>query len=457
MAGGIDGLYQKYCNRIQRNLENDSYYQYLLELIAGSKTTVTQYNRVLDKTVDERWLTAIEEALPTIHEIIAHPRKFVKAVETLAPVEQVKKVSSDTVRHLASHTQFINGMRAGSIYPAKLLTVTNEESADLYENRFVHTLILKLSQFIEKRTDALFWDTENEQASRLAMEAKVEDDYEIIEYKLDMTVKSKQTYMQNDNDKMDVFKRIDRVRRIVADFRQSTFVAMMSDTPLVHSPIQRTNQITKNPEYRKCYNLWQFLEHYDQVGYQIDVRETALDFDEDYLFQMYGNLALNYTVFKSLLDKDPRRITDTPRRRKTIKPKFVKEIIEEFVEDYDIPDVEIRRVIVEEVTKAQLEIQRRTKEYQDALASGAPLPQLEKTVKKTEKELEKAKLAAQKAKELEKAKLQKQKEQEKAKLAAQKAKEREKAKLQKQKEQEKLAAQKAKEREKAKLQKQKEQ
>jgi exonuclease SbcC len=487
--GAIDKLYLKYRGKVQRHLEEDPYYQYLLELIASGRPTITQVNRVLDKSVDEKWLEAIETAIPSIHEIIAHPRRFLTTVEDLKPVEKVSKIGPSTVQHLASHTQYITGMRGGSVYPGKLLTLENEESLDLYENRFISTLIRKLGEFIEKRTGALFWDAGDEQSSLLRMESTMEDDYEIIEYKLDMTIHSKQTYLENDAGKLEVFKRIDRVRRVIADFKQSAFMSVMAGTAAVRSPIQRTNLITKNPDYRKCYDLWQFLERYDQVGYAIDVRETALDFDEDYLFQMYGNIALGYTVFKSLLDTDRRRITESPKRRKSIKPKFIKQIVEEFVDDYDLPDVEIRKVIVEEVTKAQAEIERRTQEIKDRQAaeteavqngSALPIPDGEvppesipprkpRRPKLTEEEREKAKLA--KAKELEtaraakenekaqeKAKLEKAKELEKTRAAKEKEKEREKARLEKAKELEKARAakEKEKEREKAKLAKAKE-
>ena len=37
-----------------------------------------------------------------------------------------------------------------------------------------------------------------------------------------------------------------------------------------------------------------------------------------------------------------------------MKPKFVHQIIEELTEDYDLPDVEIRKVLIEELTKEQL-------------------------------------------------------------------------------------------------------
>lgn len=50
----------------------------------------------------------------------------------------------------------------------------------------------------------------------------------------------------------------------------------------VYSPIQRTNLMMKDPDYRKCYQLWQFIEGYDEVGYTIEEQDSALRFDEEF-------------------------------------------------------------------------------------------------------------------------------------------------------------------------------
>ena len=112
-----------------------------------------------------------------------------------------------------------------------------------------------------------------------------------------------------------------------------------------------------------CYRLWQFLESYDEVGYSIEERDTPLEFDEEYQIQLFSNLITNYTVFKSLLEADPRKLSEIPPKRKKItKPKFIKKIQEEIVTDYNIPDVEVRKVIIEEVTQAQLDAEAKLAE-----------------------------------------------------------------------------------------------
>lgn len=358
----ISELYSKYTSGIEE-LENDRYFQYLFEMIQAGDNTLQQKNRVLHKVVDERWLTVVEEGIEAIFHIVEKPRRFIATTEEVVPVALAKKITADSVRHLSQNTQFITSNEAGEIQPTRILNVTSEESFDLYENRFVYHLIQRLFAFVDKRTDVIFWSTGDETCNVMSMESKIDDAYEEISYKVEMTIKNRQSYAENDTDHMDIFKRIDRVRRLSRTLRTSSFCDIMGGCAKVYSPIQRTNLMMKDPDYRKCYQLWQFIESYDEAGYTIEERDTALEFDEEYLIQMYTNLITNYTVFKSLLESDPRKMHEIAElKREPVKPKFIKEIKEEIVDDYNIPDVEVRKVIIEEVTQAQLDAEAKLEE-----------------------------------------------------------------------------------------------
>lgn len=363
MANTINDLYTKYTNKVERTLENDRYFQYLFEIVQAGNNTIHQNNRVLHKVVDERWLTVVEEGLTSIFNIVDKPRRFIATTEEVVPVALARKITADSVRHLSQNTQFITTNAKGDIQPTKVLNVTTEESFDLYENRFVYHLIQRLFAFVDKRTDVIFWSTGDETCNTMCMESKIDDAYEEISYKVEMTVKNRQSFAENDNDNMDLFKRIDRVRRMSRTLRASSFCDIMNGCAKVKSPIQRTNLMMKDPDYRNCYKLWQFIESYDEVGYSIEEQDTALEFDEEYQTQMYINLITNYTIFKSLLEADPRKLTEiATKKRRPVKPKFIKKIQEEIVDNCDIPDVEVRKVFIEEVTQAQLDAEAKLAE-----------------------------------------------------------------------------------------------
>ena len=361
----INDLYLKYTDGISEALEDDRYFQYLFEIVQAGNNTLQQKHRILHKVVDEQWLSVVEEGLTAIFNIVDKPRRFITTSEEVVPVALAKKITADSVRHLSQNTQFIVANAKGEIQPTKILNVTTEESYDLYENRFVYHLIQRLFAFVDKRTDVIFWSTGDETCDVMSMESSIDDAYEEISYKVEMKIRNRQSLVENDTDNMSIFKRIDRVRRMSRVLRSSSFCDIMNGCARVYSPIQRTNLMMKDPDYRTCYKLWQFIENYDEVGYSIEEQDSALEFDEEYLLQMYINLITNYTVFKSLLESDPRKMSEIAQeKREPVKPKFIKEIKEEIVDDYNIPDVEVRKVIIEEVTQAQLDAEAKLEEEQ---------------------------------------------------------------------------------------------
>lgn len=355
MSDTIQDLYGSFSAQMEPIQEEDRYFRYLFEIAQASDTTIDQQREELVKVVDEEWISVIEDSLDAINSIIEKPRRFITTEEEVVPVSLAKRISADSVRHLSQNTQFLAPSDDGGIHPTKILNVNTAETYDLYENRFVYHLIQRLLTFVDKRTDVIFWSTGNEIRNRFTMHSKIGDAYEEIEYNVEMTVKDRQNFAENDADNIDTFMRIDRVRRLVMALRNSSFCQIMEGCSVVRSPIQRTNLIMKDPNYRKCFQLWQFMERYDKVGYNIEVKDSALAFDDEYMVQMYTNLINNYAVFKSLISDDRNLSELASEQRDPVAPKFITEIKEELVDSCDIPDVEVRKVFVEEVTQAQLD------------------------------------------------------------------------------------------------------
>ena len=367
MSETIQDLYTSFSEQMEPIQEDSRYFRYLFEMAQASGTTIEQQREELVKVVDEEWISMIEDSLDAINTIIEKPRRFITTEEEVVPVSLAKKISADSVRHLSQNTQFLAPSDDGGVHPTRILNVNTVETYDLYENRFIYHLIQRLLTFVDKRTDVIFWSTGNEVRNRFKMHSKIDDAYEEIEYNVEMTVKNRQSFAENDADNMDVFMRIDRVRRLVMALRGASFCQIMNGCSAVRSPIQRTNLIMKDPNYRKCYQLWQFMERYDKVGYNIDVQQQALAFDDEYMVQMYTNLINNYTVFKSLTD-DERNLQELESvHPEPVAPKFIKEIKEEQVDSPDLPDVEVRRVFVEEVTQAQLDAEQALAEAREQI------------------------------------------------------------------------------------------
>ncbi|MEG2675753.1 MAG: DUF2357 domain-containing protein, partial [Clostridia bacterium] len=71
-------------------------------------------------------------------------------------ISLARAISTESVKHLAQHTNLISSVdKDGMVTPNKILNTTKEESFEIYENRFIYTLIKNLSAFITRRMDAI--------------------------------------------------------------------------------------------------------------------------------------------------------------------------------------------------------------------------------------------------------------------------------------------------------------
>ena len=102
--------------------------------------------------------------------------------------------------------------------------------------------------------------------------------------------------------------------------------------------------------------MWEFLKSYEGVGYSIKIEEQNPEINERFQEDIYRNILFNYLILKGYLETERERKipAGTKTKQKYIQPKIIHQIIEELTEDYDLPDVEIRKVLIEELTREQL-------------------------------------------------------------------------------------------------------
>ena len=114
----------------------------------------------------------------------------------------------------------------------------------------------------------------------------------------------------------------------------------------------------KNQEVlERCRNMRrEEMEFTNENGYTIRVVEQNPQINEIFQRDIYHNILFNYLILTGYLEDERDRKAPAPvkTKKRSLKPKFIKEIIEELTEDYDLPDIEIRKVLIEELTREQL-------------------------------------------------------------------------------------------------------
>ena len=260
------------------------------------------------RDVDISWVDKIEDSVVALDNVLRKPRNFIKDVEEIVPIEMSKKIGSESVKHLATHTNYIQSIEDGKVTPSKILNVYKEESFATYENRFIKTLLQHLNVFIEKRYQGLISQKDvNNLASAHSIENfNVRD--ETVKFKMDISISSPSLNVEGSENQKDgietAIQRVLRIRHIIKEFMSSQFMDIMKDATPVKPPILKTNLLTKNQDYSKLLELWQFIDSYTSKGYEVSLNEDNAIPKQDFINKMQELSFLQYLYLKQYVGED---------------------------------------------------------------------------------------------------------------------------------------------------------
>jgi len=173
MGKQYSDLYSQYKQNILALMNTNLFYENMLESIEQGQNNFSLFNRYFEKKIDLVWVDAIEKCIVPLDNIVRNPRKFIVQEEEIVPIERAKKITAESVRHLAQHTNMIARVDDDKVTPSSILNVFREESFEIYENRFIFTLLKLLIRFIDTRYDVLFKIKDDENMASLKMESEV--------------------------------------------------------------------------------------------------------------------------------------------------------------------------------------------------------------------------------------------------------------------------------------------
>lgn len=413
-----------YLSRIKNLVSSSSSFQsLLLQVREQGKNYVRQTERLESKKFDGKFVDELEKGFNAIDQIIANPRTFIKESPELVEAGLAKKINAQSITHLASHTQFVHSVdEKGNVTPEKILTIHAEIDMQIYENRFVMTLIKKCSLFIEKRFNFIKDHGETLDSDLLLI--KSVSDIDGAKYEIDSRIKVSTPSKDGGNKEKneDVLQRLASLRERCAYYMRSPFMAEMQGAKDVANPIHMTNLIVKNPHYHTAYELWKFVDAYTELGVSYNVQETEQDFSQPYFEEILALVMADILTLRSNRVKN-KVINPKKSKDRVVNPKVVFNLEDETYYDgkflYDqFPSYKKKRyspmALTPEEAKEQrlaLEENLREERYKKTL--------VDEDIEK-QKNIDIAKEAVERQKKLE--------AEEKARIKAEKAKEKELAK-----------------------------
>ena len=352
----IENIYNKMIDNLPEDLLADKYYQYFYNLLETSNVYCNFINTRMVKTVDEEWVSRIEAAITSIQKVVANPRRFIEEDRDVVNVALARNITPESIVHLMSHSHMIDKINDdGTVIPNRILNVFKEESYNTYENRFIYTLIIELQRFINKRFNVIFEKSKDESGTIFEMETLVDNYTETINYKLEINIREKQTDVDNEDENASIFTRISKIHRDVNDLALSGFMTIMKKFSPVRHPIVKTNAIGKNRDYKACYDLWNYIHGYDRVGYKIEMVKQEPVVSREMERDLYNTLLRDYFLLQNYVAETDYLNVDRPKREKEITVKYIRQVLDEIIRGLDdMPDVNLRRLIMNELSDLQL-------------------------------------------------------------------------------------------------------
>ncbi len=300
-------VYRAYADKIVSVLDKEGFYEQFKNRVEKGSSVFKLAKKRLIQDISIDWIDTIESILPNLDTIVRNPRKFIVQEEDIVDVSLARSISTESVKYLAQHTNMISKVdeKTGDVTPSKILNITKEESFEIYENRFIYTLLLKLKDFVTMRYDKIKKASATQDVLELDIESRFNLPSKKITYRTEYFAQlSFDEVMRLDPDTLTKIERVAKIDRIITDFLSSSFAKSMRNSAPVRPPIMRTNVILKEPNFKKALTLWQFVETYQATaGFSTSDEVEEYDIEDDSAKRLRSMITLNTMVFESLYDQ----------------------------------------------------------------------------------------------------------------------------------------------------------
>lgn len=306
------------------------------------------------------WVDVIEDACPYIDIIVRQPKIALIREENTVKIEKSKKITVASIKDLSKHTEYINKVdkKTKSVEPKKILDVRNEETYNIYENRFLYTLIDSLLKFVLEKEELLN-NFELSDDKVLEYSAKTVTDFEKIDIELKVTSETLPTAKVDKKIKDEIKKikaRIKRIKEYISSWQRSEMYKALekAHVSFIKPPIKKTNIILKNPNFRIAVKLWEYLLKFEDDE---DTKENDTDNGNDVLKGFLDHsFLIDYLVLDSLVPSKREQKKKMAKNAVLLLREEIRRIVDLLLSaGIEITDEELLNMIAKEIKKDKSE------------------------------------------------------------------------------------------------------
>src|SRR5574344_2062575 len=232
------------------NNENNNRIDSFNKNIQSNFSIETNYEKV---EVSFEWLDMMEDTVRYLDNIMRNPNRFIVNEEEIVKIEQAKRITVESTKHLAKHTNFIQEIdKDGLVRPSKILNINKDESFNTYENRLIYTLIQNMRGFIDIKKKSLMAESSLKDIKKTNYSATAKVGAERISYTMSMDARVLAKKNDGSSDGMNLQQRIEKLELQITDLTNSDVYKSLvkAHVSRIIPPIKKTNLILKNVNFQ---------------------------------------------------------------------------------------------------------------------------------------------------------------------------------------------------------------
>lgn len=220
--------------------------------------------------IDAKWILEIESKLEYVSKAIKEERQFIRTNGEVVPIEKVKKISKDSVSHLAKHSNFITHVpenETDDVIPDKIYMVEKLSDFAVYENRFLYMLLCYLRDFLDIRLTKI-----NKLLDTIKMKMELNTNIDSKKHLYNLNLHLDETRYDNDNyliseESKVLFKKIKDLAQIVNSLLDTPLMVEVSKTPMIKPPVTKTNVLKMNNNFKNALALYDYISEFNEDGF----------------------------------------------------------------------------------------------------------------------------------------------------------------------------------------------
>ena len=272
----------------------------LLQAIDTGKITLLRVQKPLTGYDNNSLLDKLTSTLKQkVQAICSSPKQGIRTEELVQDVSLVKRINTNTLAYLSSHTEHWKSRNLNGLVPKRLKSDVIEDEINIYENLFFKMAIDDIADFTARQIlsikrakktnqNATDWESYGDKLNDRGRRAILQK----LLFVNDSTELSQQNKIFDDT-----LRRWWLVSKILASIRSSTFYKKIDGKKRISKSIHLTNILKNDQRYKALYDVWCLVQKEKQKEQQErkGISNDLTRFVENY-YTTYSGIALLYSM-----------------------------------------------------------------------------------------------------------------------------------------------------------------